>query len=106
MKYGSIGPFRGGRSVSTTGNIGNPMTYYIGTTGGGLWKTEEAGQHWNNVSDSFFKTGSVGAIALSESNPNFIYVGMGEHDIFGIMTSYDNGAYNSTVTGNTWTHLG
>ena len=59
LKYRNIGPFRGGRSVGSTGVVGDPLTYYMGTTGGGLWKTEDAGQRWENISDGFFKTGSV-----------------------------------------------
>ncbi|MEO0528575.1 MAG: glycosyl hydrolase, partial [Bacteroidota bacterium] len=106
MKYRNIGPFRGGRSVSATGIVNNPLTYYMGTTGGGLWKTEDAGQHWNNISDGFYKTGSVGAVAASESNPNIIYVGMGEHAIRGVMTSYGDGVYKSTDAGKTWKHIG
>lgn len=106
MKYRNIGPYRGGRSVTATGVLNNPMTYYMGTTGGGLWKTEDAGQHWYNISDGFFKTGSVGAVAASESNPNIIYVGMGEHAIRGVMTSYGDGVYKSTDGGKTWKHLG
>ncbi|SNR15779.1 VPS10 domain-containing protein [Tenacibaculum jejuense] len=106
MKYRNIGPFRGGRSVSATGVVNNPLTYYMGTTGGGLWKTEDAGQHWKNISDVFFKTGSVGAVAASESNPNIIYVGMGEHAIRGVMTSYGDGVYKSTDAGKTWKHIG
>lgn len=106
MKYRNIGPFRGGRSVTATGVVNNPVTYYMGTTGGGLWKTEDAGQHWYNISDGFFKTGSVGAVAASESNPNIIYVGMGEHAIRGVMTSYGDGVYKSTDGGKTWNHLG
>ena len=106
MKYRNIGPFRGGRSVSATGVVNNPLTYYMGTTGGGLWKTEDAGQHWNNISDGFFKTGTVGAVAASESNPNIIYVGMGEHAIRGVMTSYGDGVYKSTDGGKSWKHIG
>ncbi len=106
MKYRNIGPFRGGRSVSATGIVNDPLTYYMGTTGGGLWKTEDAGQHWKNISDGFFKTGSVGAIAASESNPNILYVGMGEHAIRGVMTSYGDGVYKSTDAGKTWKSIG
>jgi len=106
VKYRNIGPFRGGRSVCATGVIGNPMTYYMGTTGGGLWKTTDAGQHWNNVSDGFFEMGSVGAVAVSESNSNIVYVGMGEHAPRGVMTSYGDGVYKSTDAGKTWNHIG
>jgi photosystem II stability/assembly factor-like uncharacterized protein len=106
LKYRNIGPFRGGRSVSSTGVVDDPLTYYMGTTGGGLWKTEDAGQRWSNISDGFFKTGSVGAVAVSESNSNVVYVGMGEHAIRGVMTSYGDGVYKSIDAGKTWTHLG
>lgn len=106
LKYRNIGPFRGGRSVSSTGVVGDPLTYYMGTTGGGLWKTDDAGQRWKNISDGYFKTGSVGAVAVSESNPNIVYVGMGEHAVRGVMTSYGDGVYKSNDAGKTWTHIG
>jgi len=106
LKYRNIGPFRGGRSVTASGVVNNPLTYYMGTTGGGLWKTEDAGQHWDNISDGFFKTGSVGAVTVSESNPNIVYCGMGEHAIRGVMTSYGDGVYKSTDAGKTWEKLG
>jgi photosystem II stability/assembly factor-like uncharacterized protein len=106
LKYRNIGPFRGGRSVGSTGVVNDPLTYYMGTTGGGVWKTEDAGQSWHNISDGYFKTGSVGAVAVSESNPNIVYVGMGEHAVRGVMTSYGDGVYKSTDAGKTWTHIG
>ena len=106
MKYRSIGPFRGGRSVTASGVKGDILTYYMGTTGGGLWKTEDAGQHWNNISDGYFKTGSVGAVAVSESNPNVIYCGMGEHAPRGVMTHHGDGVYKSIDAGKTWKHIG
>ncbi len=102
VKYRNIGPFRGGRSVSASGVVGDPLTYYMGTTGGGLWKTEDAGQTWKNISDGYFKTGSVGAVAVSESDPNVVYCGMGEHAPRGVMTSYGDGVYKSTDGGKTW----
>ena len=106
VKYRSIGPFRGGRSVCASGVIGDPLTYYMGTTGGGLWKTTDAGMHWHNISDGFFQLGSVGAVAVSTSNPNTIYVGMGEHAPRGVMTSHGDGVYKSTDGGKTWKHVG
>lgn len=106
MKYRNIGPFRGGRSVTASGVVNDPMTYYMGTTGGGLWKTETAGQKWENISDGYFKTGSVGAVAVSKSNPNVLYCGMGEHAPRGVMTSYGDGVYKSTDGGRTWHYLG
>ncbi|MDH5474727.1 MAG: glycosyl hydrolase [Cyclobacteriaceae bacterium] len=106
VKYRNIGPFRGGRSVSATGVIGDPLTYYMGTTGGGLWKTEDAGQRWNNISDGFFEMGSVGAISASESHPHILYCGMGEHAPRGVMTSYGDGVYKSVDAGKTWVKIG
>ncbi|SDA48812.1 Uncharacterized protein SAMN03080617_00678 [Algoriphagus alkaliphilus] len=106
LKYRNIGPFRGGRSVAATGVVNDPLTYYFGTTGGGVWKTSDAGQHWENISDGFFTTGSVGAVAVAESNPNIVYVGMGEHAPRGVMTSYGDGMYKSTDAGKTWKKLG
>lgn len=106
LKYRNIGPFRGGRSVTATGVVGDPLTYYMGTTGGGLWKTDDAGQRWRNISDGFFKTGSVGAVAVSESHPYIVYCGMGEHAPRGVMTSYGDGVYKSTDAGKTWQKLG
>lgn len=106
VKYRNIGPFRGGRSVTSSGVIGDPLTYYMGITGGGLWKTEDAGQHWLNISDGYFKTGSVGAIAVSESNPSVLYCGMGEHAPRGVMTHHGDGVYKSIDAGKTWKHIG
>ncbi len=106
LKYRNIGPFRGGRSVCATGVKGDPLTYYMGTTGGGLWKTTDAGQRWDNISDGYFQTGSVGAIAVAPSNPNILYCGMGEHAPRGVMTSYGDGVYKSVDAGKTWTKIG
>ena len=106
LKWRNIGPFRGGRSVASTGVIGQPHTYYMGSTGGGVYKTTDDGITWKNISDKFFKTGSVGAIAVAESNPNMVVVGMGEHAARGVMTSMGDGVYKSMDAGKTWTHLG
>jgi len=102
VKYRNIGPFRGGRSVTSTGVVNDPLTYYMGTTGGGLWKTSDAGQHWTNISDKYFTTGSVGAVSVSESNTNIVYCGMGEHAPRGVMTSYGDGVFKTTDLGILW----
>ena len=106
LKWRNIGPFRGGRSVASTGVIGQPQTYYMGSTGGGVYKTTDAGITWKNISDKFFKTGSVGAIAVAESDVNIVVVGMGEHAARGVMTSMGDGVYKSMDAGKTWTHIG
>jgi len=106
MKWRSIGPFRGGRSTGSTGVIGDPKTYYMGTTGGGVWKTTDIGVSWQNISDGYFTTGSVGAIAVSASDTNVVYVGMGEHAPRGVMTHHGDGVYKSTDAGKTWKNMG
>ncbi|MEK6480353.1 glycosyl hydrolase [Catalinimonas sp. 4WD22] len=106
LKFRNIGPFRGGRSVAVSGVIQQPLVYYMGSTGGGIWKTEDAGLNWKNISDGQIKTGSVGAIAVAESDPNVIYAGMGEHAIRGVMTTHGDGVYKSTDAGKTWKHIG
>ena len=99
LKWRNIGPFRGGRVVAGSGVPGDAQTYYFGSVGGGLWKTTDAGLNWSNVSDGFFASGSVGAIAVASSDPNVVYVGMGEHSIRGVMTSQGDGVYKSTEVG-------
>ena len=106
VKWRSIGPFRGGRSNCGTGVPGDPTTYYMGTTGGGLWKTDDMGLNWNNISDGYFKTGSVGAITVAENDVNVVYVGMGEHAIRGVMTHHGDGVYKSTDAGKSWKKMG
>ncbi len=105
LKFRNIGPFRGGRSVAVAGHDDQPYTYYTGFTGGGVYKTTDGGNSWFNISDGFFKTGSVGAIDVADSDPNVIYVGMGETDIRGNMSAGD-GMYRSTDAGKTWAYLG
>jgi len=105
MSWRSIGPFRGGRVTAVAGIPAQIHTYYFGATGGGVWKSEDGGLNWQCVSDGFFKTGSVGAIAVSEWDPNVVYVGMGEAPIRGNV-SHGDGVYKSTDAGKTWTHVG
>src|SRR6476661_2686054 len=106
VKWRCIGPFRGGRSNCATGVVTNPNVYYQGTTGGGLWKTDDMGITWRNVSDGYFKTGSVGAIAVADSDSNVVYVGMGEHAVRGVMTHHGDGVYKPTDAGKTWKRIG
>jgi photosystem II stability/assembly factor-like uncharacterized protein len=106
MKWRNIGPFRGGRSGAVTGVPGDISTYFMGVTGGGVWKTDDLGLTWRNVSDGYFTTGSVGAITVAESDPNVIYVGMGEHAVRGVMTHHGDGMYKSTDGGKTWKKTG
>ncbi len=105
LEYRSIGPYRGGRVTAVTGVPGHPGTFYMGSTGGGVWKTTDAGLSWKNVSDEHFKSGSVGAIAVAESDPNVVYAGMGSACIRGNVSAGD-GVYRSTDAGETWTHAG
>jgi photosystem II stability/assembly factor-like uncharacterized protein len=106
LKWRSIGPFRGGRANAIAGDPANPMVYYVGYTGGGVAKTEDGGAIWKNISDGFFKVGSIGDIAVCESDPNVIYVGTGEHAVRGVMTSFGDGVYKSTDGGKTWKNIG
>src|SRR5439155_13675931 len=83
LKWRNIGPNRGGRSIAAAGSMSRPLEYYFGTTGGGLWKTTDAGTTWRPVTDGQVKSSSVGAIAVSESNPDVVYIGMGETELRG-----------------------
>ena len=77
LEYRLIGPYRGGRVTAVTGVVGDPFTYYMGSTGGGVWKTTSGGQTWDNVSDGFFEAGSIGAVAVARSDTNIVYAGTG-----------------------------
>src|SRR4249919_1277447 len=105
LRWRSLGPARGGRSQAVAGSSSRPLEYYFGATGGGLWKTTDGGQTWQPMSDRFFKSSSVGAVALAESNPDIVYVGMGETELRGNVLQGD-GVYKSTDAGKTWTHVG
>src|SRR5881394_3899677 len=105
LEWRLIGPFRGGRVVAVAGDPSDSQVFYFGSTGGGVWKTIDGGIIWENVSDGFFKRASVGAIAVSTSDPNVIYVGMGETCIRSNV-SHGDGVYKSTDKGKTWVHLG
>src|SRR5258706_1192315 len=105
LQWRSIGPYRGGRSTAVSGVTSQPNVFYFGATGGGVWKSTDNGANWLPVSDGFFKTGSVGAIGISESDPNVVYVGMGESPIRGNV-SHGDGVYKSTDAGKTWKHVG
>ncbi len=105
LEWRLIGPYRGGRVVAVAGDPVHSQIFYFGSTGGGVWKTTDGGIYWQNVSDGFFKRASVGAIAIAESDPNVIYVGMGESCIRSNV-SHGDGVYKSTDGGKSWTHLG
>ncbi|CAK9041999.1 Dispase autolysis-inducing protein [Durusdinium trenchii] len=106
MEYRSIGPFRGGRVTAVAGIEEDKLTYYMGATGGGVWKTTNAGVAWENISDGFFNTSGIGAIDVADSDPNIVYVGTGEAPVRGVKTSHGDGVYKSTDAGKTWTHMG
>ncbi len=105
LRWRGIGPYRGGRVTAVAGVAGQPLVYYMGATGGGVWKTDDGGITWNPITDGFVKTGSVGAIAVAPSDPNVIYVGMGEADIRSNF-SHGDGVYKSSDAGRTWKHAG
>ncbi|MCH8090153.1 MAG: glycosyl hydrolase [Chloroflexi bacterium] len=105
LEWRCIGPPRGGRVVAVAGDPSDPMAFYFGACAGGVWKSTDGGTYWENVSDGFFKTASVGAIAVSEADPNVVYAGMGESCIRGDV-SHGDGVYRSTDRGKTWVHAG
>src|SRR6266487_3821323 len=105
LEWRLIGPYRGGRVVAVAGDPVQAQIFYFGSTGGGVWKTTDGGILWENVSDRFFKRASVGALAVSASDANVVYTGMGETTIRGNV-SHGDGVYRTTDGGKTWTHLG
>jgi photosystem II stability/assembly factor-like uncharacterized protein len=105
LEWRNIGPYRGGRVTAVTGVVGQRNVYYFGGTGGGVWKSVDSGVSWQNVSDGQLATGSVGAIAVSESDPNVVYAGMGEACIRGNV-SHGDGVYKSVDGGRTWKNAG
>ena len=105
LSWRGIGPNRGGRSIACAGSPGRPNEYYFGATGGGLWKTTDGGTTWAPVTDGQITSSSVGAVAVAESNPDVVYLGMGETQLRGNVMQGD-GVYRSADAGRTWTHLG
>ncbi|MDH3651919.1 MAG: glycosyl hydrolase, partial [Saprospiraceae bacterium] len=104
VEYRSIGPYRGGRSCTVTGVAGRANLYYFGSTGGGVWRTNDGGGTWENLSDGYFG-GSIGSIAVSDSDPNVIYVGGGEKTVRGNV-SHGYGVWKSVDAGDTWQNTG
>src|SRR5471032_1745166 len=105
FKWRGIGPPRGGRSIAVSGVKGRPKESYFGAVGGGLWKTTDGGGHWAPVTDGQLTSSSVGAVAVSESQPDIVYIGTGESCIRGNIMPGD-GVYKSADAGKTWTHVG
>src|SRR6188508_2559363 len=105
LRWRSIGPNRGGRSQAAAGSAARPCEYYFGAVGGGVWKTTDAGVTWRPVSDKQLKTSSPGAIEIAASNPDVVYVGMGETELRGNVIQGD-GVYKTTDAGKTWTSMG
>ena len=104
IEWRSIGPYRGGRASTVSGSTKSENTYYFGATGGGVWKTTDSGQNWKNISDGYFG-GSIGAVSVSESDPNVLYVGTGEQTVRGNVSPGYGGFWKSYDGGETWKKL-
>ncbi|MCG6956916.1 MAG: glycosyl hydrolase [Gemmatimonadetes bacterium] len=105
MRYRMVGPFRGGRVTAVAGIPDEPNTFFLGGTGGGVWKTDDAGQHWHPLTDAFLTAGAVGAVAVAPSDANVLYVGTGSACIRGNI-SVGRGVWRTTDGGETWQHVG
>jgi photosystem II stability/assembly factor-like uncharacterized protein len=105
MRYRMVGPFRGGRATAVTGVASRPHLFYMGTTGGGVWKSDDAGHHWQNITDGFLDVGNIGAIDVADSDPSIIYVGTGSASIRG-NSSVGRGAWKSADAGRSWRFIG
>ena len=105
MKYRNVGPTRGGRVTAVAGTVAAPSTFYLGASGGGIWKTEDYGTSWNNVSDDYFSTPSIGDIAVAQNDANIIYVGTGSDGLRSNVIA-GKGMYKSIDGGATWQHIG
>ena len=105
FKWRCIGPPRGGRVVAVAGDPTDPMTFYFGACAGGIWKTTDGGTYWECVSDGYLTSATIGALAVSDSDPNVIYAGTGETTIR-VDVSFGDGIYKSTNGGKSWVHLG
>ena len=105
LRWRNLGPLRGGRSIAAEGSVARSNEYYFGATGGGLWKTTDGGTTWRPVTDGQLNTSSVGAIGIAASNPDIVYIGMGESDIRGNIAQGD-GVYKTTDGAKTWKHIG
>ncbi|MEM9260062.1 MAG: hypothetical protein AAGA62_10470, partial [Bacteroidota bacterium] len=105
LEYRNVGPTRGGRATAVAGVRTQPSTFYMGATGGGVWKTEDYGTSWKNVSDGYFSTPSIGAIRVAQNDPNIVYVGTGSDGLrSNVITG--KGVYKSVDAGKSWQHIG